>query len=184
MVGLHEDASLSDPVWLSSKRRIPWLGINLMTALMAATVVSMFQGTLERFVILAAFMPVVAGIGGNAAQQSLAVTIRAIAIGEIKHFRMIHVVAKEVTVGAMNGFFAGLIVGVLASVWTGNMAIGVTLLLSMTINLFLGGLVGVTVPLTMRALKADPALGSTVFVTATTDICGFFLFLGLASVLV
>ncbi len=183
MAGVHEDAHISDPIWLSARRRIPWLGVNLITAMLAATVVSFFQGTIERVVILAAFMPVVAGMGGNAAQQSLAVTVRAMAVGEFRHLRIMKVVAKEVLVGTMNGFLAGVIAGLLSAIWTGNPTIGIVIVLAMTVNLFMAGLVGVAVPLTMRAMKADPALASTVFITATTDIFGFFALLGLATIL-
>jgi magnesium transporter len=183
MAGVHEDAHISDPVWLSARRRIPWLAVNMVTALIAASVISAFQGTIEQLVILAAFMPVIAGMGGNAAQQALAVTVRAIALGELQHLRLVRVVLKEVAVGSLNGFLAGVVVGLLASVFTGNPAIGVVIVLALTLNLIAAGLVGVAVPLTMRALKADPALASTVFVTATTDIFGFFVFLGLSTLL-
>jgi len=183
MAGVHEDAHISDPIWLSARRRIPWLGVNLITAMMAATVISFFQGTIERVVILAAFMPVVAGMGGNAAQQSLAVTIRAMAVGEFRHLRAAKVIAKEVVVGTMNGFLSGVIVGFLASVWTGNWAIGAVIVMAMTANLFVAGLVGVAVPLTMRAFKTDPAIASVVVISSVTDIFGFAAFLGLATVL-
>ncbi|MBU1915743.1 magnesium transporter, partial [Patescibacteria group bacterium] len=183
LAGVHEDAHITDPIWLSARRRIPWLGINLITALIAAIVVSLFQATLQEMVILAAFMPVVAGLGGNAAQQALAVTIRAIALRELRHLRIMRVVAKEVTVGVMNGFLAGVIIGFLAALWTGDWAFGAVLVIALSINLLLAGFVGVAIPLVMRALKSDPALASTVFVTAATDICGFAIFLGLATVL-
>ncbi|MFH2062578.1 MAG: magnesium transporter [bacterium] len=183
MAGVHGDAHISDPLWLSSRRRLPWLAVNLVTALMAASVVGLFRGTIESVVILAAFMPVIAGMGGNAAQQSLAVTVRAIALGDIRHLSLLKVVAKEIGVGALNGFMAGVVAGVLASVWTGDWAIGSVIVMAMTANLLMAGLAGVSVPLAMRALKADPALASTVFVTAATDIFGFFAFLGLATLL-
>lgn len=183
MAGVHEDAHISDPVWLSARRRIPWLGVNMITAILAATVISFFQGTIERVVILAAFMPVIAGMGGNAAQQALAVTVRAMAVGEFRHLRRAKVIGKEVLVGTMNGFLAGVVVGLLASIWTGNPTIGLVIVLAMTLNLFMAGLVGVAVPLIMRSLRTDPALASTVFITATTDIFGFFVFLGLASMM-
>jgi len=162
---------------------MPWLGVNLVTAMLAASVVGLFRGTIEQMVILAVFMPVIAGMGGNAAQQSLAVTIRSIAVGELRHLSLVRVVAKEVLVGAMNGFLAGFVAGLLASIWTGNWAIGAVVTIAMTLNLLMAGFVGVSVPLTMRALKVDPALASTVFVTATTDVFGFFVFLGLATLL-
>ncbi len=184
LAGVHADAHISDPVWLSARRRMPWLAVNMCTALIAASVVALFKGTLQELVILAAFMPVIAGMGGNAAQQSLAVTVRAIATGEFEHLRIIKVVLKETLVGSLNGFLAGVVVGLLASVYTGDPAIGAIVVMAMTLNLFAGSFAGVSVPLTMRALKVDPALASTVFVTATTDIFGFFVFLGLASLLI
>jgi magnesium transporter len=183
LAGVHEDAHISDPIWLSARRRIPWLGVNLITAMIAATIISFFQGTIQELVILAAFMPVVAGMGGNAAQQSLAVTIRAMAVGEFRHLQIMRVVAKEVSVGMLNGFLAGVVVGLLASVWTGHWGLGAVLVMAMSLNLLAAGFVGVVVPLVMRAAKADPALSSTVFVTATTDIFGFIVFLGLATIL-
>lgn len=183
LAGVHRNAHITDPIWLSARRRIPWLGVNLITAMIAAIVVSFFQATLQEKVILAAFMPVVAGLGGNAAQQALAITVRAMAMRELRHLRVMRLVAKEVVVGTMNGFLSGVIIGLLASLWTGDWAFGAVLVMAMTMNLLLAGFAGVAVPLTMRALKSDPALASTVFVTATTDICGFAIFLGLATVL-
>lgn len=183
MAGLDDEAHISDPVWLSARRRMPWLGVNLLTAIVAASVVGMFQDTIGRTVVLAAFMPVVAGMGGNAAQQALAVTVRAIALGDLRHLSTVKVVAKEVLVGALNGFLAGVVVGVIASLYTGDPMLGIIIVVAMTANLFIAGLVGVAVPVTMKALKADPALASTVFVTASTDVFGFFAFLGLASLL-
>ncbi|MFH1046905.1 MAG: magnesium transporter [Patescibacteria group bacterium] len=183
MAGVNENAHISDPIWLSSRRRLPWLGINLVTALMAAGVVSLFRGTIQEMVILAAFMPVVASMGGNAAQQSLAITIRSMAVGEFRHLQILHVVAKETSVGMMNGFLTGVAVGFLASLWTGDWEFGAVLVISMTLNLLAAGFSGVAVPLIMRAVKVDPALSSTIFVTATTDIVGFTVFLGLATLM-
>ncbi|MFC1638952.1 magnesium transporter [Patescibacteria group bacterium] len=183
MVGVHEDAHISDPVLLSSRRRLPWLGVNLVTAMIAASVIGLFSGTIERLVVLAAFMPVVAGMGGNAAQQALAVTLRSMAMGEFRHLRTLRVVVKEIAVGSLNGLLAGAAVGTLAALWTGNPLVGLVLVMAMTLTLLVAGLVGVAVPVTMRAMNADPALASTVFVTASTDIFGFFAFLGLATML-
>lgn len=181
--GVSADAHITDPVFLAARRRMPWLGVNLVTATVAAAVVSLFRDTISRTVILAAFMPIVAGIGGNAAQQALAVTIRAIAFGDIEHVSAFRAIAKEVLVGTLNGAMLGTVMGFLAFWWTGSAAIGVVIALAMTLNLFAAGLAAVAVPLVMKALRTDPALASTVFVTATTDIFGFFVFLGLASVL-
>jgi magnesium transporter len=122
-------------------------------------------------------------MGGNAAQQALAVTVRAIALGELAHLNRLRVILKEIFVGVLNGFLAGVVVGALALLWTGNTTLGVVIVFAMTLNLFMAGLVGVVVPVTLKAFRADPALASTVFVTATTDIFGFFAFLGLATIL-
>ncbi|MEA3249699.1 MAG: magnesium transporter [Patescibacteria group bacterium] len=183
LAGVHEDANISDPIWLSARRRIPWLAVNMVTALLAASVIGLFRGTIEQIVILAAFMPIIAGMGGNAGQQSLAIAVRAMALGEFQHLRTYKVIMKEVAVGSLNGFLAGVIVGIVASVFTGNAGIGAVIVMAMTMNLFAAGLVGVAIPLSMRAMKTDPALASTVFVSAVTDIFGFFVFLGLATVL-
>lgn len=183
LAGVSEDAHITDPILLSARRRIPWLGVNLITATIAASVVSFYSDTISRVVILAAFMPIVAGIGGNAAQQALAITIRAISLGDLHQMNTMRAIAKEVLIGGLNGFLTGSVMGVLAYLWTGNAMIGVVILLAMTLNLLAAGLAAVTVPLTMKALKTDPALASTVFVTATTDIFGFFVFLGLATLM-
>lgn len=183
LAGVSEDAHITDPILLSARRRIPWLGVNLITATAAASVVSFYADTISRIVILAAFMPIIAGIGGNAAQQALAITIRAISFGDLHHMNTMRAIAKEVLIGGLNGFLMGSVMGVLAYFWTGNAMIGVVIVLAMTLNLFAAGLAAVTVPVAMKAMKTDPALASTVFVTATTDIFGFFVFLGLATVM-
>lgn len=183
LAGVHEDANINDPVLVSAKRRIPWLGVNLITATVAATVITFFQDTIEKTVILAAIMPVIAGIGGNAAQQALAVTVRAMATGDIHTLNKFRTIGKEVLVGTLNGFIAGSVMGALIYFWTHNVVLSLVVMVSMTMNLFMAGLVGVGIPVTMKWLKKDPAISSTVFVTATTDIFGFFLFLSLATIL-
>ena len=181
LAGVDEDDRITDPLLLTVRRRLPWLVVNLATAILAAWVVSQFQGTIQRVVILAAYMPIIAGMGGNAATQTLGVVIRAIAIGELEHLTTWRAVGKEMLAGTANGFVNGLIMAGIALVWTRNVTLALVILIAMTVNLFIAGLGGVVVPVVMKRLKIDPALASTVFVTTLTDCCGFFVFLGLAS---
>jgi magnesium transporter len=182
LAGVHRDAHISDPVLVSVRRRIPWLTVNLGTAIIAGSVVGAFQDTIERAVTLAVFMPIVAGMGGNAAQQALGLTVRAIAFGDLHHLNTMRAIAKEVVVGMLNGLFTGSVMGALAYAWTGDGALSGIILAAMTLNLLMAGLGGVAVPVTMKALRIDPALASTVFVTSITDTFGFFALLGLATV--
>lgn len=183
LAGVDEDDRITDPVLLTVRRRLPWLVVNLATAILAAWVVSLFQGTIQRVVILAAYMPIIAGMGGNAATQTLGVVIRAIALGELQHLNTLRAVGKEVLAGTTNGFANGIIMAGIAFAWTRNMTLALVILIAMTANLFVAGLGGVVVPVVMKWLKIDPALASTVFVTTLTDCCGFFVFLGLAALL-
>lgn len=183
LVGVHEDDRITDPVHLTVRRRLPWLIVNLATAILAAWVVTLFQGTIQRVVILAAYMPIIAGMGGNAATQTLGVVIRAIALGELDHINTARAIIKEVLAGTLNGFVNGVIMGAIAYAWSGNFHLALVILAAMTVNLFIAGLGGVAIPITMKAFRIDPALASTVFVTTLTDCCGFFVFLGLASLM-
>jgi magnesium transporter len=182
-VGAGDEASISDPMLVSSRRRVPWLAVNLATAFVAASVIGSFRDTVQEVVMLAAFMPIIAGIGGNAAQQSLGLTIRAIATDEIGRVNALHAIVKEVAVGALNGFLVGLAAAAVALAWTRDPMLAAVVVLAMVLNLIAAGLVGVAVPLAVRFFRGDPALGSTIFVTAVTDSFGFFAFLGLASIM-
>lgn len=182
LTGVDEDDRISDPVLLTVRRRLPWLVVNLATAVLAAGVVSLFQDTIQRIVILAAYMPIIAGMGGNAATQTLGVVVRAMALGELRHLNTAHAIAKQVAAGALNGFANGIIMGAIAYAWTDDLRLAAVILIAMTANLLVAGLGGVAVPVVMRRMRIDPALASTVFVTTLTDCCGFFVFLGLASV--
>ncbi len=182
LTGVDEDDRISDPVLLTVRRRLPWLIVNLATAVLAAGVVSLFEDTIQRIVILAAYMPIIAGMGGNAATQTLGVVVRAIALGELRHLNTLHAVAKQVAAGTLNGLANGVIMGGIAYAWTGNARLAGVILVAMTANLLVAGLGGVAVPVIMKRMRIDPALASTVFVTTLTDCCGFFVFLGLASV--
>jgi magnesium transporter len=182
LAGVGEDDSITDPILLTVRRRLPWLVVNLATAVLAAWVVSRFQDTIQRFVILAAYMPIIAGMGGNAATQTLGVAIRAIALGELHHLNTIRSILKEIAAGALNGFANGLLMAALAMVWTGSLKLAVIIVIALTVNLFVAGLGGVAVPIAMRKMGIDPARSATVFVTTLTDVCGFFVFLGLATI--
>lgn len=183
LTGVSEDDHVSDPVLLKVRRRLPWLIVNLATAVLAASVVGLFQDTIQRLVLLAAFMPIIAGMGGNAATQTLSVMVRALALGELHHVNTARSVGKEIAAGVLNGLASGIIMGAIAYVWTLDVMLSVVILVAMTANLLVAGLGGASIPLIMKRMRIDPALASTVFVTTLTDCCGFFVFLGLASLL-
>ena len=183
LVGAFGDQRAGDPTRLKIKKRFPWLVINLATAILAAWVVSLFTDTISRFVILAAYMPIIAGMGGNAATQTLGVSIRAIALDEVNSLNAWKVIAKEIAAGTLNGFATGLLMGGLAYAFNHNLTLSFVIVAAMTFNLFVAGFGGATIPLIMKWMKIDPALASTVFVTTLTDVGGFFSFLGLATLL-
>jgi magnesium transporter len=161
--------------------RIPWLIVNLGTAFLAASVVRFFADTIQTIVMLAVFMPVVAGMGGNAATQTITVVVRGLALGELEMRHAKRILFKEVTVGLVNGAFLGTAAALIAYLFGINYIIGIILFLAMTANLIIAGLAGSLIPLVLKWFKADPALSASVFATACTDIGGFFSFLGLAA---
>ncbi len=182
LAGLSADDGVLSPAGESLQRRLPWLGVNLATAFLAASVVSMFEDTISRVVILAAFMPVVAGMGGNAATQTLAVVVRGLAIGELTWSNARAVLQKEALVGLGNGVVLGGVAMLGAWLLKGNVVLGGVLALAMIINMFIAATAGTLIPLGLRALKVDPALASSVFITTLTDVFGFLSFLGLATI--
>ncbi|MGE0355148.1 MAG: magnesium transporter [Gemmatimonadales bacterium] len=168
--------------WASAvKSRLPWLYINLFTAFLAAAVVVFFQGTLERIVILSAWMPVVAGMGGNAGTQALAVTVRRLALGQVPTGQFARVIWKESVVGILNGVAIGVVVCAVALAMGRTPMLGVVVFLAMTGNLFVAGFAGAFIPILLERFRIDPAVASSIFVTTFTDMFGFFLLLGLAS---
>lgn len=182
LAGVSVDDGVLTPPLESLRRRLPWLLVNLVTAFCAAAVVGLFAGTITQAVALATFMPVVAGMGGNAATQTLAVIVRGIALGELTWSNARHALIKESLVGLGNGVANGL-VGALV-VWAitrGDWALGLILMAAMIINMFVAATAGTLIPLGLRALKVDPALASSVFITTFTDVFGFFSFLGLGT---
>ncbi len=183
LAGLSEEDRVFTSARVSIRKRLPWMLVNLVTAFAAGAIVGLFEGTLEQMVSLAIFLPVVAGIGGNGGIQTLTVITRAIALGEIEFSSGVRAVGKEMAVGLVIGSAAGLVSGGVAWFLHGNMWMGVVLFASMVVTMVTASLVGAAVPLALKALKQDPALGSGVLVTFAVDALGFFSFLGIATLL-
>ena len=181
-----EENALSAPA-RSVKLRLPWLLVNLATAILASSVVRLFTGTIEQMAALAALMPIVAGMGGNAATQTLAVIVRGLALGEVTWENSRRVLFKEALVGLANGVANGLVAAVIVCALYGftlrSLLLGGIIAAAMITNMFIAGIAGTIIPIVLKRLKADPALASTVFVTTCTDVGGFFAFLGLATLL-
>lgn len=169
--------------WFSAvRKRLPWLSVNLLTALLAALIIRYFQDTIEAILVLAALGPVIAGMGGNAGTQALAVTVRRVALGLVSREQAARVIGKEILVGVINGLVMGVVMGVMtASVLETGPMLGVVVMLAMWGNIMVAGMAGASIPLLLDRLGVDPAVASSVFVTTFTDIVGYFLFLGLAS---
>lgn len=181
MVGLSGEERALTPWKQSMKRRLPWLCINLGTAFLAAAVVGMFEETIAAWTALAIFLPIVAGQGGNAGAQTLTIIIRDMALGEISKGDGRKALLKEASLGLFNGIVIGLIVGVISYIWKGSFDLGLVVAVAMVLNMIAAGISGVLVPYTLRALKIDPALASSIIMTTVTDVAGFFFFLGLAA---
>lgn len=179
--GVADEEDVHDSVFVKVKHRYKWLILNLMTGFLAAGVVSIFRDTISAMVLLAVYMPVVAGLGGNAGTQTLAVTVRGLSLKEIELKTGGKVIANEMLAGGINGIIVGFIVAMVATFWNQSPYLGLAIGMAMVINLMIAGFFGSIVPLVMKYLKNDPATSATVFITTATDICGFFVFLGLAS---
>ncbi len=184
IAGLGEDDSVFNKPIQSIKKRLPWLYLNLMTALVSVFVIGFFEDTIKVMVALAVFMPVVAGLGGNAGSQTLTIIVRGLALGELTFETSKKALYKETLVGIVNGVCVGIVIGIIAYVWKGIPILGVVLGMAMVINVFVGTLAGTLIPLSLKWLKLDPALGSHIFVTAFTDAFGFLSFLGLATIFI
>ena len=183
LAGVSGDERAFTPAGESLRKRLPWLGDNLVTALVAASVVAIFEGTIERITALAVFMPIVAGMGGNAATQTLTVIVRGIALGELTWTNARKALVKEAIVGLGNGVVLGLVAAAVVWATRGSPVLGLVLGAAMVINMFVAATAGTLVPLGLRAVNVDPALASSVFITTLTDVFGFFSFLGLATLL-
>ena len=180
--GLREEEDIFSSVWKSINNRWSWLAINLVTAFVASRVIGVFEGSIEKLVALAALMPIVAGIGGNTGNQTITMIVRAMALQQVSTGNTTRLLKKELTVALLNGLIWGGVIGVVAWQLYDYLALGLVMIAAMTLNLLLAALMGVLIPMTMVRLGRDPALGSSVLITAMTDSGGFFIFLGLATV--
>jgi magnesium transporter len=178
--GVSADEELAAGWKEAVRSRLPWLYLNLLTAFLAGGVVYVFQGTVQRTVALAVWMPIIAGMGGNAGTQALAVTVRRLALGLIPRDRLGRVVGKELLVGVTNGLAIGLVVGLVAGMLGEGFRLGLVVFLAMTGNLLVAGFAGAFIPALLERYNVDPAVASSIFVTTFTDVCGFLLLLGLA----
>ena len=180
MFGAGADERAFSTIMFSLKKRLPWLHINLATAFLAAAVVALFEGIIAQLTILAVFLPVVAGQGGNAGAQSLAVVMRGIVMREIPKDKFFALVFKEAKIGAINGAVIGAVTAGVAWIWYGNPFLGLVIGLGMLVNLILAGLSGASIPLIMKKIGIDPAQSSSIILTTVTDVVGFIAFLGFA----
>jgi magnesium transporter len=171
------------PVRKAVKNRTPWLIINLFTAFLAASVVSIFESTIRTFALLAVFMPIVPGEAGNATTQTMAIVVRGLATGELDKTALRRVFWKEFVLGLLNGIIVGVIALAFALIWKENLLVALALALAMPLALIVAGLIGVAIPIVLKKLGQDPASSSTIILTTFTDMAGFFTFLGIATVL-
>ena len=179
--GLREEEDVFASVWASFRNRWTWLAVNLVTAFIASRVIGVFEGSIEKLVALAALMPIVAGIGGNSGNQTITMIVRAIALGQVSREHARQLIRKEITVSLVNGVVWGGVMGLVAMLLYRDVSLGLVMVLAMTLNLILAALMGVLIPMTMLKFDRDPAIGSSVMITAVTDSGGFFIFLGLAT---
>jgi len=183
LANLNTEERVFTPVIKSVRLRIGWLFINLLAAMVAAFTVSLFSHTIEQYVALAILMPIVANMGGNAGIQSLTVMVRGLALGELDFSAGWKATLKEVSVGLINGLMNGLIMGIITYFWSRNLILAIVMFFAMVATLIVAGFFGALVPIVLKWLKKDPALGSSIFVTMAADVGGFFIFLGLATIL-
>ncbi len=182
IVGLNADESVQTGVFASMRLRMPWLLVNLATAFAAAAVVGMFESTIARAAVLAAFLPIVGGQGGNAIIQTVTLVVRSIALGDLTLRNARRVLLKEVILGCAHGAAMGIIAGLAAYVWSGDVWLSLALGVAMTINMIVAGAAGVLIPLVLRRFGVDPALAAGIFGTTVTDVAGFAMLLGLAAI--
>lgn len=182
-VGLGEEDDMFAPILISTKRRAIWLGLNLVTAFLASFVIGFFEGTLEKVVALAVLMPIVASMGGIAGSQTLTLVIRGLAVGQISFGNTKPLLIKEISVAAINGMIWAIVVAIVAFIWFRDIYIGIIIGLAIIINLIMGAISGLTIPLLLRRFGIDPALAGGVVLTTVTDIIGFLAFLGLATLI-
>lgn len=179
--GLDEDEDLFSPVWRATRRRLLWLSINLCTAFLAASVVGQFEGTINQLVALAVLMPIVAGMGGNAGTQVLALMVRGLALGQVGASNIKPLLWKESRVALLNGLVLGAVLGLIVLAWFHSIGLSLVIFVALTCNLLFAAVAGVMVPVALKRAGYDPALASSIFLTTVTDVMGFFTFLGLAT---
>jgi len=182
MAGLSDTEDTFSSIGRTAPRRALWLGLNLLTAILASSAISLFEATLEKVVALAILMPIVASMGGVAGSQTLTVVIRGMALGQIERDNLKWLLSKEFVVGAINGMLWALVMGAIVSLWFGDWTISIVIAMAMAINLMAAAVAGTLLPVMLRSLKIDPALAGSVILTTVTDIVGFVSFLGLATV--
>lgn len=182
--GVAEDERVTTPPLQAIKRRLPWLSVYLLTGLITSSIVNLFQSTIQSLVVLAALMPIVAGMGGNAGTQAITLMVRGIALGEIDFKNARKALLKEVMVGLLNGTLVGFLAGMVIAIVYGNAMLGVVMFLAMITNLVVAGFMGTLIPLLLKWAKIDPALASAVLVTTCTDAFGFISFLGFSTLFI
>ncbi len=183
LAGVNDEAEQEESLYLIGKNRAFWLGINLITAILASIVIGLFDATIQSLVALAVLMPIVASMGGNAGTQTLTVTVRQMALGEISYTDAKKTIYKEVIISLVNGFLFALVIGIIAYFWFKIPLLGLVIAMSMIINLLSAGFFGAVIPIILEKFEIDPAIGSTVILTTVTDVVGFFSFLGLATLI-
>lgn len=181
MGGVDKEETLDSTIMQSVKRRLPWLLVNLATAFLASFTIKAFEGIIAQVVALSATMTIIAGMGGNAGSQTVSIIIRSLAMGKVKFNEVKKLILKEVLLGLINGAVIGLVTGEVVSIIYGNFFLGLIIFLAMIGNLIISGFFGLIIPIILEKLKVDPAISSSIFLTTATDVLGFFLFLGLAS---
>ena len=182
--GIDEEEKVDGTLRESIKSRLPWLMVNLLTALLASAVVGIFEGTISQVVTLATFMPIVSGMGGNAGTQTLTIIVRGIALGELTGENAKRILKKEILVGFTTGIAIGAAIAVIGYLWERNFMFGIVIGTAMILNMVVATIAGFIVPVILKKVNVDPALASAVFVTTVTDVLGFFFFLGLATIFI
>jgi len=181
LAGVDDEAEHEEGLYEAGKSRMSWFFLNLITAIIASFVIGLFDQVLQAYVALAVLMPIVASMGGNAGTQSLTIMVRQLALGEVDFENSKDAITKEIILSGINGFVFALLIGIISYLWFEEVKIGLVIAASMMINLLCAGFFASIIPLSLKKLGIDPAIGSTVFLTTITDVVGFLSFLGLAS---